>query len=117
MDTQYARLGTPFQQACFVIGTVVSASPKFAVADVGLKAMGMDHGNPSVETLDGQGADVWFLSDEHVTFVPHAGVASVGDRVRVVPAHIDPTMAMHEVAWLIRGNEVLNRWPIDLRGW
>ncbi|MEQ1701479.1 MAG: alanine racemase [Ilumatobacteraceae bacterium] len=117
MDTQYARLGTPFQQACFVIGTVLAASPKFAVADVGLKAMGMDHGNPSVETLDGQGADVWFLSDEHVTFVPHAGVASIGDRVRVVPAHIDPTMAMHEIAWLVRGNEVLDRWPIDLRGW
>jgi D-serine deaminase-like pyridoxal phosphate-dependent protein len=117
MDTQYAQRGTPFRQACFVIGTVVSASPKFAVADVGLKAMGMDHGNPSVETLDGQGADVWFLSDEHVTFVPHAGVAAVGDRIRVVPAHIDPTMAMHEMAWLVRGNEVVDRWPIDLRGW
>jgi D-serine deaminase-like pyridoxal phosphate-dependent protein len=117
MDTYYARTGTPFEQACFVIGTVVSANPKFAVADVGLKAMGMDHGNPSVETLDGQGADVWFLSDEHVTFVPHTGVAEVGDRVRVVPAHIDPTMAMHEIAWLVRGQEVLDRWPIDLRGW
>ena len=117
MDTHYARIGTPFQQACFVIGSVVSATPKFGVADVGLKAMGMDHGNPSVETLDGQGADVWFLSDEHITFVPHTGVAAVGDRVRVVPAHIDPTMAMHEVAWLVRGSEVLDRWPIDLRGW
>ena len=117
MDTFYARMGTPFEQACFVIGTVLSATPKFAVADVGLKAMGMDHGNPSLETLDGQGADVWFLSDEHITFVPHSGVSAVGDRVRVVPAHIDPTMAMHEVAWLVRGQEVLDRWPIDLRGW
>lgn len=117
MDTYYARMGTPFGQACFVIGTVLSATPKFAVADVGLKAMGMDHGNPSLETLDGQGADVWFLSDEHITFVPHSGVAAVGDRVRVVPAHIDPTMAMHEVAWLARGQEVIDRWPIDLRGW
>jgi D-serine deaminase-like pyridoxal phosphate-dependent protein len=117
MDTHYARLGHPFQQACFVIGTVVSATPKYAVADVGLKAMGMDHGNPSVETLDGNGADVWFLSDEHVTFVPHTGVAHVGDRIRVVPAHIDPTMAMHEVAWLVMGDQVIDRWPIDLRGW
>ena len=117
MDTYYARMGTPFEQACFVIGTVLSATSKFAVADVGLKSMGMDHGNPAVETLDGQGADVWFLSDEHITFVPHTGVAEVGDRVRVVPAHIDPTMAMHEVAWLVRGHEVLDRWPIDLRGW
>jgi len=117
MDTYYARMGLPFQQACWVMGTVVSATPKYAVADVGLKAMGMDHGNPSLETADGQGADVWFLSDEHITFVPHAGVASVGDRVRVAPAHIDPTMAMHDVAWLVRGHEVIDRWPIDLRGW
>ena len=115
MDSYYARLGHPFEQAAHVYGTVVSATPKFAVADVGLKSMGMDHGNPTVETLDGQGADVWFLSDEHITFVPHTGVVAVGDRVRVVPAHIDPTMAMHEVAWLARGHEVIDRWPIDLR--
>lgn len=117
MDTFYGGTGNPFVQACFVIGTVVSANAKFAVADVGLKAMGMDHGNPSLETFDGQGADVWFLSDEHITFVPHVGVATVGDRVRVVPAHIDPTMAMHECAWLVKGHEVVDRWTIDLRGW
>jgi D-serine deaminase-like pyridoxal phosphate-dependent protein len=117
MDSHYARLGHPFQQAMHVYGTVVSANPKFAVADVGLKAMGMDHGNPTVETLDGQGADVWFLSDEHITFVPHTGVMAVGDRVRVVPAHVDPTMALHAAAWVARGHEVIDRWPIDLRGW
>jgi len=117
MDSHYAQLGRPFQQACFVVGTVISANPRFAVADVGLKAMGMDHGNPSIAEFDGSGADVWFLSDEHITFVPHVGVASVGERVWVVPAHIDPTMAMHDVAWLVRGHEVIDRWPIDLRGW
>ena len=36
------------------------------VADCGLKALGMDHGDPSV-----QDAEVWFCSDEHLTFVPH----------------------------------------------
>lgn len=117
MDTHYARLGLPFVQAAHVYATVISATPRFAVADVGLKALGMDHGNPTVETLDGNGADVWFVSDEHVTFAPHVGVAAVGDRVRVVPAHIDPTMAMHEVAWVVRGHDVVDRWPIDLRNW
>lgn len=117
MDTYYARLGHPFEQAVHVYGTVISATAKFAVADVGLKAMAMDHGNPMLETLDGNGADVWFLSDEHVTFVPHAGVASVGDRVRLPPAHIDPTMALHATAWVARGHEVIDRWPIDLRNW
>jgi D-threonine aldolase len=112
MDTAYGRMHLPFRQACTVVGTVIHADPRRAVADVGLKALGMDHGNPSIEQ-----ADVLFCSDEHVTFVPHVGVAAVGDRVQVVPAHIDPTMALHEVAWLVRGAEVLDRWPIDLRGW
>jgi D-serine deaminase-like pyridoxal phosphate-dependent protein len=111
MDTHYAAHGHPFRQACWVVGTVISASAKYAVADVGLKAMGMDHGNPSVV-----GGTVWFLSDEHVTFAPDT-VARVGDRVRVTPAHIDPTMSMHDVAWVVRGDEVIDRWPIDLRGW
>ncbi len=101
----------PFAQACHVLGTVISVSRRYAVADVGLKAMGMDHGNPVTEA-----GSVWFLSDEHLTFAPDEPV-NVGDRIRVVPAHIDPTMAMHDVAWLVRNDEVIDRWPIDLRGW
>ena len=112
MDTAYAKLGLPFRQAVFVVGTVIAARPDHAVADVGLKALGMDHGNPSID-----GARVWFCSDEHVTFTPAAAHPIVGDRIRVVPAHVDPTMAMHEIAWLVDGDEVLERWPIDLRGW
>jgi D-threonine aldolase len=111
MDSHYATLGHPFRQACHVVGTVISVGDRYAVADVGLKAMGMDHGNPTIDD-----ATVWFLSDEHITFMPSAPTR-VGDRVRVVPAHIDPTMAMHETAWLVRSNEVIDRWPIDLRGW
>ncbi len=116
MDSHYAQLGLPFLQACFVVGTVVSANSRHAVADVGLKALGMDHGNPTLTDLDDSDATVWFCSDEHVTFAALAGV-DVGDRVLVTPAHIDPTMAMHEAAWLVRDGEVLDRWPIDLRGW
>jgi D-serine deaminase-like pyridoxal phosphate-dependent protein len=112
MDTYYATLGLPFRQALFVVGTVISVRPSHSVADVGLKALGMDHGNPAIA-----GATVWFCSDEHVTFASEGEPPVVGDRVRVVPAHVDPTMAMHEIAWLVRGDEVVDRWPIDLRGW
>jgi D-serine deaminase-like pyridoxal phosphate-dependent protein len=114
MDTQYGSQGLPFEQALFVIGTVVSVSDDWAVADVGLKALGMDHGNPDVV-----GGTVWFCSDEHLTFSPADDTdrPDVGDRARVLPAHVDPTMAMHEVAWLVRGDVVIDRWPIDLRWW
>ena len=112
MDTAYAKLGLPFEQALFVVGTVIAVKPAHAVADVGLKALGMDHGNPSIDD-----ASVWFCSDEHLTFAPRGSRPVVGDRVRVIPAHVDPTMAMHDVAWLVDGDAVLERWPIDLRGW
>ncbi len=111
MDTAYANLELPFVQAFWVLATVISLGDGFAVADCGLKALGMDHGNPTI-----QGARVWFCSDEHVTFVPEEPVA-VGDRIRVTPAHVDPTVAYHEVFHLVDGEQVVDRWPVDLRGW
>ena len=111
MDTYYGNRGHPFRQACSVLATVISANDRYAVADAGLKTQGMDHGKPAID-----GSDVLFLSDEHITFASPTRLA-VGDRVSVIPAHIDPTMAMHEVAWLVQGDDVIDRWPIDLRGW
>jgi D-serine deaminase-like pyridoxal phosphate-dependent protein len=120
MDTQYAilefgQLGRPFELALSVLGTVISARPQWAVLDVGLKALGMDHGNPSVD-----GATVWFCSDEHLTFAPDDGSAAprLGERRRVWPAHIDPTMAKHERVHVVDGEgEVVDVWPVDLRSW
>ena len=112
MDTAYAELDLPFRQALSVLATVISASSAHAVADCGLKALGMDHGNPAIEG----GHQVWFVSDEHVTFGP-APPVRVGDRIRVLPAHIDPTVAYHEEMHVVEGEEVLEAWPVDLRGW
>jgi D-serine deaminase-like pyridoxal phosphate-dependent protein len=111
MDTAYGKLGLPFAQALSVLSTVISVSAGWAVADCGLKAFGMDHGNPTLE-----GAEVWFCSDEHLVFAP-ASRLRVGDRVRVIPAHVDPTVAYHEFLFLVDGDEVVERWEVDLRGW
>ncbi len=111
MDTAYGKLGLPFTQALSVLSTVISVSASWAVADCGLKALGMDHGNPSVE-----GAEVRFCSDEHLTFVP-ASPLRVGDRIRVLPAHVDPTMAYHDSLYVVDGDEVVECWDVDLRGW
>ncbi len=111
MDTAYAKLGLPFQPALSLLARVVSVSEKYAVADCGLKALGMDHGNPQVE-----GGSVWFCSDEHLTFAPKEAV-TVGDRVRVWPAHVDPTVAYHERLHVVAGDRILDVWDVDLRGW
>ena len=111
MDTAYAKLGLPFRQALTVLATVISVSPGYAVADCGLKSLGMDHGNPTIPA-----AQVLFCSDEHVTFVPENSV-TVGERIRVWPAHIDPTIAYHERMHLVAGDEIIDSWLVDLRGW
>jgi D-serine deaminase-like pyridoxal phosphate-dependent protein len=111
LDTAYAKLEGPFVPALWISATVISANARFAVADCGLKALGMDHGNPDVD-----GAKVWFCSDEHVTFAPETPLRA-GDRVRVWPAHVDPTVAYHERLHIVSGEDVLDVWPVDLRGW
>jgi D-serine deaminase-like pyridoxal phosphate-dependent protein len=60
------------------------------------------------------GAPVMRCSDEHSTFSPPR---QVGEQVWLVPGHVDPTMAYHERLYLISGDEVVDYWPIDLRGW
>ncbi len=120
MDTEYAALGLPFRQALSVLGTVISAAPPaspiqppWVVADVGLKALGMDHGNPTIA-----GSTVWYCADEHTVFAPdEIGSVRVGDRVRVLPAHVDPTVALHERMYLVAGDDVIETWEVDLRGW
>lgn len=117
MDTHYERLGLPFEPALRVVATVVSTSPRgWAVADAGLKAFGMDHGNPSLP-----GWNVFFCSDEHTTFLPppdgDGGLPPVGSKVSMLPAHVDPTVAYHERLWVVDGDEVVDTWPVDLRNW
>lgn len=113
MDGAYGRMELPFRQALHVLATVISVNMRtgHAVADAGLKAMAMDHGNPEIE-----GAKVWFLSDEHTTFSCDE-LPVRGDRVRLIPGHIDPTVAYHEHLHLVEGDQVVESWPVDLRGW
>lgn len=118
MDTAYGKLGLPFRFALTVLATVISVNRSgFAVADCGLKALGMDHGNPSLR----DGGAVWFCSDEHIVFAPADGapLPCVGDQIEVVPAHVDPTVAYHSVAHLTNADrtEILDTWSIDMRGW
>ena len=135
MDTAYDTLDLPFRPALSLVATVVSVNTRdgYAVADCGLKSLGMDHGDPHMtigglvfggvpgqEDADGARAGtVWFCSDEHLTFGAgdDGALPRVGDRVRVWPAHVDPTVAYHERMHLVSGGDVLDEWPVDLRGW
>lgn len=113
LDTDYAKLDSPFEIALTVLTTVISVNRDgWAVVDGGLKAFGMDHGNPTWP--DG---DLFYCSDEHTTLLDPDGRLRVGDRVRLQPAHLDPTVARHEEMWVVDGEAVVDRWAVDLRHW
>jgi D-threonine aldolase len=116
MDTAYdAVADVTFEQALTVLATVISVSDGgWAVADAGLKAFGMDHGDPTLP-----GSLVWYCSDEHVVFSMNdeRPFPAVGDRVRLIPAHVDPTCALHERMYVVDGDTVVDEWPVNMRGW
>jgi len=118
MDNHYDSLDLPFEKSLSLLATVISVSAKgWIVVDAGLKALGMDHGNPTWDL-----GDVFFCSDEHTTLLPKEPARwKVGDRVHLWPGHVDPTVARHEQFWIVDGIDddtvISDRWPIDLRHW
>ena len=113
-DTQYDSLDLPFQLALTLECSVLSVNPAgWLVVNAGLKALGMDHGNPTWPH-----GEVMFCSDEHTTLrCEDPSAWSVGDRTRLYPAHLDPTVAKHERMWLVDGEEVIDEFAVDLRHW
>jgi D-serine deaminase-like pyridoxal phosphate-dependent protein len=123
MDTEYLPHAPAFRHALFLWTSVISVNRSgWAVVDAGLKALGMDHGDPTVV-----GGTCWFVSDEHTVFgTDPSRPVTVGQRFTVLPAHVDPTVALHErmvVVDAVADNhldgdaEVVDVWPVDLRGW
>jgi D-serine deaminase-like pyridoxal phosphate-dependent protein len=113
MDTAYTKAGAPFHQSLSVLATVINTNyPGRYVANAGLKSASADHGWPSIP-----GAEVVSFADEHVVFEAPEGAFTLGQAIRMHPSHIDPTVALHERMHLVDGDDVLEEWAIDLRGW
>ena len=83
MDWSYARVRTEFVVARWILATIVSSHPGYAVADVGTKGLGCEFGPPLVAGRPE--ATARSVSEEHTTF--DGLQADVGDTVRLVPSH------------------------------
>jgi len=113
MDSRYGSLGLPFENALFCAATVLSRrSPESGVLNSGLKAMSAEYGMPKSLT---PGVQVISLSDEHarLTVKPEANLA-IGDRVLLIPGHIDPTINLHDAMAVWTGSDI-ELWPVDGR--
>jgi D-serine deaminase-like pyridoxal phosphate-dependent protein len=58
------------------------------------------------------------LNDEHAIIALPSGCAlAIGDRIQLLPSHIDPTMNLHDVVYALDGDEVVGAWPVAARGY
>ena len=122
MDADYAKnewteSGIPqFEHSLFVWTTVMSKPARErVVVDAGLKASSIDSGMPQVADY----ADVEYVkaSDEHgVLHITGATRLSLGDKLKLIPGHCDPTVNLYDEFVCIRGGRVEALWPITARG-
>jgi D-serine deaminase-like pyridoxal phosphate-dependent protein len=122
MDVDYAKnewteSGIPrFEHSLFVWTTVMSrTAPERAVVDAGLKASSVDSGMPRVADVDG--AEYVKASDEHgVLKLNGRARLAVGDKLKLIPGHCDPTVNLYDEYVCVRGGRVEAIWPITARG-
>ena len=124
MDADYGRIldkdgqridQGEWENALFILTSVMShVKADKAICDAGLKAQSVDSGLPVVFGR----TDVKYIkcSDEHGVIEDPAGVLKVGDKLRLVPGHCDPTCNVHDWYVGVRGGKVESVWPVSARG-
>ncbi len=107
----------PLRPVLTVWCQVISARPGQCVLDAGLKAFAVDSGPPRPLI---EGWHVASLSDEHLVLRTKPGEPAaplgIGDHVRLVPGHCDPTVNLHDHLVACRGDRVEALWRVDARG-
>ena len=121
MDADYARndwteSGIPrFEHSLFVWTAVMSRpSTDRVVVDAGLKASSIDSGMPRV--ADVAGAEYVKASDEHGVVQLTGTTLALGEKLKLIPGHCDPTVNLYDYYVCVRAGRVEALWPIAARG-
>ncbi|CAG8961940.1 hypothetical protein HYFRA_00013720 [Hymenoscyphus fraxineus] len=117
MDTDYRNaVGSFYKNSLSILATVLSKQgPKVVTIDTGLKSLTTDSG--LAECKDAR-YTYGCLGDEHGSLSwEHEGAGlEIGDRVEMLPSHIDPTINLFDVYYAYRGGVIEEIWPVDSRG-
>jgi 3-hydroxy-D-aspartate aldolase len=119
MDADYARNrpAPGFQQSLFVLSTVMSAARNgIAVLDCGHKGIAVDSGLPLIHAR--QDIDYIGASDEHGALALRSdpGTLAIGETLRLIPGHCDPTVDRYDWYVGMRGKRVECVFPVAARG-
>jgi D-serine deaminase-like pyridoxal phosphate-dependent protein len=130
MDVEYIRALTDgrnalrFETSLFMQTAVVSvASAKvpggYVTTDAGLKSFATEGPMPEVMAGGAPGTTYAYAGDEHgrLFFTPGTHpIPALGERIELVTPHCDPTVNLHDFYHLVRGDTLVDIWPVDARG-
>ena len=125
MDVQYNDVklvegpAMPFKTALFVQSMVQSTNhPRAATLDAGFKSFAMDGPVPLPQFGAPRGAKFQFYGDEFgmLTWPSKATRLQLGRKVELVTPHCDPTVNLHNFYHCVRGQRLVDIWPVDARG-
>jgi len=86
------------------------------VVNAGWKAFAADSGKPVALRGGPPGAQFRFMGDEHgaLDFEGEGGPA-LGSTIEFLTSHCDPTVNLYHAFHVVRGDEVIDIWPIRAR--
>jgi 3-hydroxy-D-aspartate aldolase len=125
MDVDYLRAledgrnMPPFETALFVATAVVSANAHgYVTTDAGLKSFATDGPVPEIASGAPPGSRYQFFGDEHGKLIlpESAPRPPLGAMIECVTPHCDPTVNLHDFYHLVRGDTLVDIWPVDARG-
>ncbi len=127
MDAEYLNIGVKgdsarfvdFQPALTLLTTVVSVNhPEFVTVDAGLKSLYRHGGIPFVVSPGFTDLRYEWFGDEYGKLIRKDGgnLPPLGAVLELVTSHCDPTINLFDCFYITRGEQVIDRWPIDLRG-
>ncbi len=118
MDKAYGEaIGTKYKVALTVLATVISTPAKGrAVIDAGWKSLSIDSG--PAKPADLYGVAYTPAGDEHGHLKAEEGNLPIdlGDKVKLIPSHIDTTLNLHDHYYCHRKNKIVHIWEIAGRG-
>ncbi|WP_414902253.1 DSD1 family PLP-dependent enzyme [Sphingomonas flavalba] len=125
MDVEYADIemlpdrANPFEHALFVATTVISANGSGHVTtDAGIKAFAMDGPPPRFAGPKGGVPGYAIAGDEHGAILCDEAEHRfpLGATAELVVPHCDPTVNLYDHYHCVRGDRLVDIWPIDARG-
>jgi 3-hydroxy-D-aspartate aldolase len=125
MDVDYNRAlsegrnALPFETSLFVQTAVVSTNaPEWVTCDAGLKCFATEGPKPEIARGAPAGATYTWFGDEHGKLIlpPGAPRPEIGTKIECVTPHDDPTVNLHDFYHVVRGDTLVDIWPVDARG-